>query len=350
MAVILMATWDGAGNFPPQRALMRELVDRGHRVHVLAHDVQRPAVEAAGATFIGYADVTQVDCAAPGIDDIVFDAVMLADGIGASFSGAVDRLKPDILLLDEFLVKAFEVAERSGIPTVALGSTLHGFIRGTPLQAASEACRLILKFSYLEFERSEDAPPNAAYVGPLRPADGDATPFRQRWPERPLVIASLSTSHQGQEALLQRLCDVLGDLELEALVTTGRGVDPASLTAKANTTVVRHAAHDAVLPTARLLITHAGHGTVMAGASYGVPMLCLPMGRDQPRVAARVADLGLGTVLDPAAPSPELAAAVTDLLSDPAMKARSQAFARKVAGRRNPAHAADLLEGMLIKA
>ncbi len=350
MAVILMATWDGAGNFPPQRALVRELVDRGHRVHVLAHDVQRPAVEAAGAAFVGYTDVTQVDCAVPGIDDIVFDAVMLADGIGVGFSGAVDRLKPDILLVDEFLVKAFEVAQGSSIPTVALGSTLHGFIRGTPLQAASEACRLLLKFSYREFERDEDAPPNAIYVGPLRPADGDATPFRQRWPERPLVVASLSTSHQRQEMLLQRLCDVLGDLDVEALVTTGRGVDPTSLAAKANTTVVRHAAHDSVLGTARLLITHAGHGTVMAGASYGVPMLCLPMGRDQPAVAARVADLGLGAVLDPTAPSPEVAAAVSDLLADSGMTAICQAFARQVAGRRRASDAAELVEELLVGA
>ena len=350
MAAILMATWDGGGNFPPERALVRELVGRGHRVHVLGHDVQRHAVERDGAGFVPYTGVTQVDCAAPGIDEIVFDAVMLADGVGASLSGAIDWLKPDILLVDEFLVKALETAHRSGIPPVALGSTLHGFIRDTPLQAASEACRLMLKFSYREFERDQDAPPRAAYVGPLRPGDIDVAPFRRRWPERPLVVASLSTSHQGQEALLQRLCDVLGDMDLEALVTTGRGVDPASLAAKANTTVLRHVAHEAVLGEARLLITHAGHGTVMAGASHGVPMLCLPMGRDQPAVAARVADLGLGTVLDPASPSQALAAAVTALLADTSIRARSGAFARQLAGRARPEYAADLVEGMLVGA
>ena len=32
----------------------------------------------------------------------------------------------------------------------------------------------------------------------------------------------------------------------------------------------------------------------MAGAGAGVPMLCMPMGRDQPFVASRVEALGLG--------------------------------------------------------
>jgi len=46
MAIILLATWNGAGNFPPRRALVSTLVMRGHRVSVLAHGQQRAEVEA----------------------------------------------------------------------------------------------------------------------------------------------------------------------------------------------------------------------------------------------------------------------------------------------------------------
>ena len=33
----LMVTWDGAGDLPPERSLVRALVARGHQVDVLAH-------------------------------------------------------------------------------------------------------------------------------------------------------------------------------------------------------------------------------------------------------------------------------------------------------------------------
>lgn len=41
MTAYLFAFWDGAGNVPPTTSVMRALVDRGHRVTLLAH---RPPV------------------------------------------------------------------------------------------------------------------------------------------------------------------------------------------------------------------------------------------------------------------------------------------------------------------
>ncbi len=49
---MLMATWDGAGNFPPERALVHALATRGHALVVLGHLSQRDAVEADGVTFL----------------------------------------------------------------------------------------------------------------------------------------------------------------------------------------------------------------------------------------------------------------------------------------------------------
>lgn len=43
-----------------------------------------------------------------------------------------------------------------------------------------------------------------------------------------------------------------------------------------------------MFPQADLVISHGGHGTVIAALAAGVPVLCLPMGRDQGDVAARV--------------------------------------------------------------
>ena len=44
----LFVLWAGGGNVPPQLALARRLVARGHRVQMLAPAVLRDVVEAAG--------------------------------------------------------------------------------------------------------------------------------------------------------------------------------------------------------------------------------------------------------------------------------------------------------------
>jgi len=304
-------------------------------------------VETDGAHFLPYVGAAPFDSAAPGSDAIVFDAVVFAPAIGVSLSAEITRLKPDVLLVDTMLAAALAAAQASGVPTVAMGSTLHSFLEGTPLKAPVEACDLVLTFSYRAFELDVDMLPHVAHVGPLRPREEAPASYQRRKPHVPLVVASLSTSHQAQEILLQRLCDALGDLPIEAIVTTGRGVGPESLTAGENTTVLRHIAHENVLPQADLLVTHAGHGTVMAGAVFGVPMLCLPMGRDQPFVAQRVADLGLGSVLDQDASVEEVKAKIAKALADRSLSARSRTFADQVRGEIRAGHAAELVEGLL---
>jgi UDP:flavonoid glycosyltransferase YjiC (YdhE family) len=347
MAMMLMATWDGAGNFPPERALVRLLVERGHKVSVLGHDHQRVEVEADGATFIAYAGIDQIKATDPNADTTVFEKVVFAEGIGASLTAEIGRTKPDLLLIDAILSTALSAAQSSGVPAVALGSTLHTFLQSAPMGAQAEALDLVMTFTDRAFELGADLPSNVVHVGPLRPRESGVGPWTRRRLRRPLVVVSLSTSYQAQAKLLQRLCDALGGLDIEALVTTGGAVDPANLTAAANTSVVRFVPHEAVLPQAELLITHAGHGTVIAGATFGVPLLCLPMGRDQPTVAQSVVALGLGLVLDPEAGVTEIRSAIGDILADAAMKDRARAYADQAAIERRDQRAVDLIEGLL---
>ena len=144
-------------------------------------------------------------------------------------------------------------------------------------------------------------------------------------------MASLSTGLQGkpgtQHALLQRLCDALAPLDIEALVTTGRGIAPESVVAGPSTVVARFAPHELVLPQADLFITHAGHGSVTASLAAGAPMLCLPPGGDQPFNAARIVHLGLGETLNPTSPSELIGEAVKRMLSDADLRQKSRDFA-----------------------
>jgi UDP:flavonoid glycosyltransferase YjiC (YdhE family) len=58
-------------------------------------------------------------------------------------------------------------------------------------------------------------------------------------------------------------------------------------------------------------------GTVMAALTHGVPLLCLPMGRDQHDNAARVAACGAGIVLPADAGGEEIRHAIQELLTKP---------------------------------
>jgi len=85
--------------------------------------------------------------------------------------------------------------------------------------------------------------------------------------------------------------------------------------------------HASVLPHARLVVTHAGHGTVMAAVTAGVPMVCTPMGRDQHAVAACVEQRKLGVVVPMTASAEELSSAIAAALADRGLHERARRFA-----------------------
>ena len=88
---------------------------------------------------------------------------------------------------------------------------------------------------------------------------------------------------------------------MRGLVTTGPAIPTGSIDAPANVTVVERAPHSEVLRHASAVVTHAGHGTVLKALAAGVPVVALPLGRDQLDNAARVAHHGAGLKLKPKA-------------------------------------------------
>src|SRR5204862_434107 len=76
---------------------------------------------------------------------------------------------------------------------------------------------------------------------------------------------------------------------------------PSELRLPANVVAVGSAPHRAVLPSARLVVAHGGHGTTMKALACGVPLLTVPLGRDQADIAARVVEAGAGLRLSPSA-------------------------------------------------
>jgi UDP:flavonoid glycosyltransferase YjiC (YdhE family) len=124
----------------------------------------------------------------------------------------------------------------------------------------------------------------------------------------------------GHAALLDRVIRVVSPLAVRAVVTTGPGIDPHSLHAAPHIAVRASAPHAAILREAALVITHAGHGTVIRALAHGVPLITLPMGRDQADNAARVVAAGAGIRLSPRSSETTLRSAVERALSDSSLR------------------------------
>src|SRR5438093_5494948 len=64
----LFVTWDGGGNLPPELAMARRLLGRGHQVRFLGHRSQEKATTAAGCGFSHFQHAPDCDASAPETD------------------------------------------------------------------------------------------------------------------------------------------------------------------------------------------------------------------------------------------------------------------------------------------
>jgi UDP:flavonoid glycosyltransferase YjiC (YdhE family) len=105
--------------------------------------------------------------------------------------------------------------------------------------------------------------------------------------------------------------------------------------------------HSAVLKRGVLLVSHAGHGSVMKALWEGKPMVLVPWGRDQPGVAARAHALGVAEVVA-RGPGSEvtLAAAIDRVLASSEMREAAASHATRLQATDPPGTAATHLESL----
>jgi UDP:flavonoid glycosyltransferase YjiC (YdhE family) len=150
----------------------------------------------------------------------------------------------------------------------------------------------------------------------------------------------------AQEQVLARAIDGLGRLDARVLVTTGPTIDPASLRSEGNTTVVRSAPHALLFPEAAVVVTHAGMGTVTRALAAGVPLVCVPMGRDQLDVAARVVYAGAGVRLRPSAKPAAIRAAVERVIGESSFRTAAERIGATITADATAQRGLDELEAL----
>ena len=172
-----------------------------------------------------------------------------------------------------------------------------------PLKRSTDALSPLAQIAQLpevlEFEIGERPAP-LHYTGPF--VDAQQRPKVdfpwERLNGRPLVYASLGTLQNGAEDIFRTIADACADLDVQLLISLGGGLDPERLGAlNGYPLVVRYAPQLEILKRAAAVITHAGLNTVLESLAEGVPLVCIPLGNDQPGVAARVAARGAGIVV-----------------------------------------------------
>jgi MGT family glycosyltransferase len=163
-------------------------------------------------------------------------------------------------------------------------------------------------------------PDNVRYVGPVLDDPVWAGECVLPPGDEPLVVVGLSSTFMRQADVLRRIVAALDTLQLRAVVTTGPALDPAEVPGTPKVEVLRAAPHAQLFALADVVITHAGHGTLMKAMAAGVPTLCLPMGRDQGDNVVRAARHGAVVALKPSASRAKIAAAVRRLLDDPSYR------------------------------
>ncbi len=391
-----------SGSAPPQLAVTRRLVERGHEVRVLAHRAARERIERTGAEFVEFKRTV------PDMDITRRETDTIRDWEARTRAGAGIRMlkhclfafmlptsrdcaevlaswPADVVLFDWMFTGAGIAAEGAGLPSIALvhcpyplpidgapplfsgqrrventlgaarDSALNHLARrllatGLPvlnkaraeqgldalgdwadqLLAADAIC--VLTAPELDFSSRAGLPTNVHYVGPaFEPYPKE---WQSPWPESnsdPLVLVSFSTSYMDQHALAQRVLDALAPLPVRTLLTAGPALEAETLRLPANARRVAFIPHRTVLPHAALVISHAGWQTINAALADGVPLLCIPDGRDQPDNAARVIACGAGIRVRKNASTRKLRRAITQTLENPSLKDGAGAIASALA-------------------
>jgi MGT family glycosyltransferase len=236
-------------------------------------------------------------------------------------------------LFDKGLDHLNEVRRANGLEPIA--SVLENFERADRLLMLTSRA-----FDYEGFS----PPPNVRVVGPRLDDPAWAGDWAPPAGEGPLVLVGMSSTFMDHADALQRVATALGELPVRGLLTTGPSISAESIQAPANVTVVERAPHREVLRHASAVVTHAGHGTVIKALAAGVPVVALPLGRDQLDNAQRVAHHGAGLRLKPKASPETIAKAVRRVLDDPSYAAGAERLAAAIAAETAEDQAAAALE------
>jgi UDP:flavonoid glycosyltransferase YjiC (YdhE family) len=343
----LIVSWDGGGNAPPALNLGARLARQDHQVRLVGWESMASRAAAAGVGFATYPSVP------PWPPELAFEDA-LEERLLPALAGPGTRddilteaksFAPDVVVVDCMMGAGLEAAHELGLPSAVLVHLPYSAFMyewGDEAARAEKArflgeARAVLALVPPGFDAPCPLPANTSYVGPItdpnprQPLDPrDAGLLAE--PGDPWVLLSLSTTLQGQAAALPPMLDAVAGLPVRVLLTLGGALPASAVDPPPNVTVRGFVPHHLVLPHMAAVISHGGLSTITAALTAGVPLVCIPQGRDQSDNAERVAASGTGRAVATGASPAQIAYALKELLADPAALHEARRFAGVIAG------------------
>jgi UDP:flavonoid glycosyltransferase YjiC (YdhE family) len=133
-----------------------------------------------------------------------------------------------------------------------------------------------------------------------------------------------------QYEIVQRVIDALDGWAVRGLVILGSNLAGKKFDFPENVISQTGVWRKKIFPKASAVVTHAGHMTVMQSLAYGVPLICIPMGREQYGNATRVASYGVGMRLSPTAKVSIIRQAIQRVVHEPSFHIKAAKMGEKI--------------------
>lgn len=286
---------------------------------------------------------------------------------GTMLDSVVAEIKPDVMLIGSFF-EALAIRYKYHVPVVMLNPTLRkeprkeacqtiiqllldvpdacdllGVLQtaGVKLRNFNDVANLVLTMPELTFIPKAFELPDCVqdelvfYSGPEIDLQRTEEPFvwDQLSPNLPLIYCSLGSQHDIKHEVSRRFIRTVIDTvaarpEWQLVVSLGSRMEPEEfMPVSSNVYLTRWAPQLQMLSRASVMITHAGAGATKECIINGVPMLAVPLMRDQFDSAERIVHHGLGLRADvERVNAAEVSSMLEQLLADDTRRARVNAM------------------------
>lgn len=368
----LIFTWDGAGNQPPAIAIAQQLIKQGHSVSFAGYASQQNRFDKRGLRFIQLEQTHALVLASSytGFDRLIETAWCCKTHLN-EVPMLVKREKPDRIIVDCMMYGALTAVEKSPemikisyilVHSIPGGiNTPGGLVESLTMNLVnemrvSEALEPV-KELWDTWKWAEDKPAGRVlvtsipeldplafclshslyrWIGPQiesAPPSGWIYPWTQD-DRRSFILVSFSTEPLFDGlSKMQRTLTALSDLTKYRVLVTSTATPMKNIDVPNNAVITEQLPHSEILPLGvDVVVTHAGHGTTSVALQYGVPLVCLPFGADQPILAQRLEQLGAGIALDGEHATPEqIHDAVQRCIVDPSFKIQAKKMSSIIA-------------------
>ncbi|MEV6880312.1 macrolide family glycosyltransferase [Amycolatopsis sp. NPDC051128] len=384
---IVMVGCTAPSHIYPSLGVIRELVDRGHRVSYVVGSPLAGLVSPTGAQVVEHPTTFPLGEAAVWPDDPA-DAMRVfldeAIAIHPRLISVFDDDRPDLLLYDIGGLGAPLLGVRYGVPAVQLSPTLVAWdgydedmaevvapikaspsgvdyaatftrwlasngIEADPWEWLAHPERILSLIPRAMQPHADRVGPHVRFVGPCldpaRLADRSWTPPASG---RPVLLVSFGTAFNDQLPVY-RACVEAFAADWHVVMSIGKHVSPSSLGPLPDSVEVFESVPQlAVLKAASAFVTHAGMGGATESLWYGVPTVAIPQAADQFGNAAQLETLGVGRHLPAeSVTASSLREAVDAVSSSPEVAARLAELKAEIRGQGGIGATADAVESCL---